>query len=406
MRRKTTNVRIWRVFICCMLLTIALMSVGINATAEGAGTQDAAANTGIEEYSAEELSTLMEELTNHPEITDDPEIGTWYRITPEGALSSDGTQWHGLFRKGSENKVIVYFYGGGVSIDNHSAANPDEFYNANCLVDGLESFGVGFPADVNPFHNWTVLTIPYANGDFHAGAGEFDYEENGKSGTLLHHGYLNYTMFMRKAMEYIGTPDAVLITGFSAGGFGTALLSNDALTNYFPTVENQTIFIDSALLLNENWHDIAQNVWHTPQEIVDRLITDDLVLDSLKALSQDHPKAKMLFGCSVRDGALASVQNYMDTGINEPTEEFGDVFQGHLKAFVAKLQQLPNTASFIWDGYPYPDTPDLNLTSHTIESLPTFFMVPIDDTTIAQWTMDAVNGTLTNHGIELLDNQY
>lgn len=142
--------RLWRLCIL-VLVVVVLIPTTMHTMAESADAQDAADNTGNVEYSAEELAALF--ATSHPELTDKPEIGTWYRITPEGALSSDGTQWHGLFRKGNENKVIVYFYGGGVSIDNHSAANPDEFYSANSLVDGLENLGIGFPAEVNPFYD-------------------------------------------------------------------------------------------------------------------------------------------------------------------------------------------------------------------------------------------------------------
>ena len=40
-----------------------------------------------------------------PELKGEPETGNWYRITPEDAKSSDGSEWHGFFRKGSENKV-------------------------------------------------------------------------------------------------------------------------------------------------------------------------------------------------------------------------------------------------------------------------------------------------------------
>lgn len=55
-----------------------------------------------------------------PELKGEPKTGNWYRITPEDAKSSDGSEWHGFFRKGSENKVVVYFFGGGVSIDEYS----------------------------------------------------------------------------------------------------------------------------------------------------------------------------------------------------------------------------------------------------------------------------------------------
>ena len=41
-------------------------------------------------------------LMKHPELEGEPEVGQWYRITPESAKSSNGTEWHGMFKKGSD----------------------------------------------------------------------------------------------------------------------------------------------------------------------------------------------------------------------------------------------------------------------------------------------------------------
>ena len=50
-------------------------------------------------------------LMSHPELKGEPEENKWYRITPKDAKSSDGSDWHGIFKLGKEkNKVIVYFF--------------------------------------------------------------------------------------------------------------------------------------------------------------------------------------------------------------------------------------------------------------------------------------------------------
>ena len=36
------------------------------------------------------------------EIPERPETEAWYRITPEGAVSADGSPWHGMFKKGQK----------------------------------------------------------------------------------------------------------------------------------------------------------------------------------------------------------------------------------------------------------------------------------------------------------------
>ena len=39
-------------------------------------------------------------LMSHPELKGEPEENKWYRITPKDAKSSDGSEWHGIFKLG------------------------------------------------------------------------------------------------------------------------------------------------------------------------------------------------------------------------------------------------------------------------------------------------------------------
>ena len=351
----------------------------------------------------------MNDLMYRKEITSNPKIGEWYRITPDGALSSDGSQWHGLIKLGDEDKVAIYFYGGGVSVDEYTAAWPEGteagggFYNPAIQNDGLEAMGFGNPSGKNPFRDWTILVFPYSTADFHCGTGDYPYTaKDGTQKVLYHHGYTNMTLFMDKAMQYVKNPDTVLITGFSAGSFGTSLLANDILTDYFPDAENTTIFADSSFLLNDNFKDIAENVWHAPEVIVNRLHSNNIVLDSLQALSNDHPNTKILYSCSVRDSALTSVQNYFDIGDDIATEEGGAKFQANLKEMVSAVKELPNSVILIWDAYRDAMIP--SLTGHTIMMLPTFIEEGIiPGITAADWVMNGVNGNIQDYGLELLD---
>ena len=51
-------------------------------------------------------------------------------------------------------------------------------------------------------------------------------DTDGKEKILYHNGYVNYTETMKKVMEQAGINDAdtVLVTGYSAGGFGACWL--------------------------------------------------------------------------------------------------------------------------------------------------------------------------------------
>lgn len=342
--------------------------------------------------------------TTIPELQGEPSVGKWYKITPAGTKSSDGSEWNGFIRLGTENKVVVYLFGGGVSLNEETAAG--DFYTKTLQYQNLfVNIGIGNMTDENPFKDWTFLVLPYSTADWHAGAGEFPYTDaDGKAQILYHNGYINDNLFMQEAMRYVDTPEAVVIAGFSAGGFGTALIGDDLITNYFPTVENVTVFADSSLLIWDGWRDTAENVWKSPENISEKLISENITLDLLCALSENHPNVKILFGCSVRDGALSMYQNYLDTGDFVATEAAGDIHQTHLSEMVRSVLEIPNSAVFIWDGIPYDK--DSNLTQHTILDMEEFYSRDFNGTTVAVWLMDAVNGDLYSCGTELADKSY
>ncbi len=185
-----------------------------------------------------------------PKLEGEPEIGKWYDIPVEIAKSSDGSEWHGIFRKGSENKVVVYFFGGGVSITPETSEGGTKFYATNMMAQDFVALGgIGSTAEDNPFKDWSFIVIPYATGDFHAGTGTYE----GKK-TVYHTGYTNYSAYVEQVKQYLGEPDTLLVTGFSAGGFATSLLADDVIDR-FPSAENVTVSVDSSLLLYDGWRD-------------------------------------------------------------------------------------------------------------------------------------------------------
>ncbi|MCR5793327.1 MAG: pectin acetylesterase [Lachnospiraceae bacterium] len=347
-----------------------------------------------------------------PEITQNPQIGKWYRITPEGAKTSCGDDWHGMIKLGKENKVIVYFFGGGVSVDSYTAARPmgqpGGFYADYPEQDIMVQSGIAKNEKDNPFRDWTVLAVQYSNGDFHIGTGEFQYKDlKGQTQTLFHHGYTNYSLFMQEAMKYVKQPDALLVTGFSAGGFGAALLADDVVSNYFPKVDNVTVEVDSAMILNKQWPKVAKDVWKAPKEMSQKLGSDNITLDSLCALSAKYKnRVKILFDCSVRDETLQQYQCYFDKGKKECSKENSDCFQKDLKKMVRKMEQkIPNAGVYIWE---LPCGNDkMKMTQHMIICENDFCKNDFEQgKTVADWMMDAVNGNVRCYGEELLEKNY
>ena len=355
--------------------------------------------------------TLLEEF---PQLVETPKQGKWYEVTPDGLLCANGDPYHAVFRKGKENKLIVYFFGGGVSVDEYTAArgfsvSDEGFYSDN--EDNLDFYarlGIGSQSEGNPFKDWSILAMPYSTGDFHCGTGDFPYTDlQGKPAVLHHHGYTNLCEALAMVRNLVGSPEALLVTGFSAGGFGSALMADEVIS-HFPETPNVTVFVDSSVLLYDEWPKVAHDVWQAPKAIANRVVSDNITLDCLRALRHERGNAvKILFGCSVRDEALCNVQVYFDEGqLRTLTHQDGDRMQQVVRSMVEGLQEgVPGCGIFIWDDLK--SGGDAALTAHTILPSPFEFHKPRGaNPSVSQWLMDAVNGNVRSFGVELVNKTY
>ena len=361
--------------------------------------------------------TMGKEL---PQLVGEPEVGEWYAIDIDEAVSSDGSKWQGYFRKGSENKVVLYFYGGGFSVNEYTAARSMDveggFYNPrlntglNVMTTAIRKWGIGNDAQDNVLKDWTFIGVPYCNGDFHSGTGDKEYTAlDGSKKTIHYNGYTNYRRLVTKVFDYIdSSPDQLLVTGSSAGGFGTAILADDAIA-LFNNPKDVTVLVDSSLLITEEWHDIMVNEWHSPQQFSDVVTTDNITLDSLVALHNKRDNVKILFDCSVRDYNLSMAQRFFDEGAQQAMvlnigKAEGDRFQQILKKMVSDMQeQIPGCGIYIWDEETQADG---HLTVHTAAGAKIFFDSESRNPSLAQWLENAMHGNVESFGLELLDRDY
>ena len=349
----------------------------------------------------------------YPNLKEDPKIGKWYKITNSDMLTAKGNQYKAFFRKGSENKVMVYFAGGGSNVDEYTAKN--KMFNDDVIkIDFLSNLtmnmgGLASDSEVNPFKDWTIIAFPCATGDFMTGTGEFSYtDDNGKEQTLYHHGYNNYTAIMQEITDKVDLADteAVLVTGYSAGGFSAALLADDIYTNYFPDVKNKNVLIDAALLPWGGWRNVLENVWHTPKSISDKLKTDNITVDMIAALTEKYgDEITVLLDSSTRDGDLAKTMEYYENGIFEIDESIADKYQQLLKDAIPQFKEA-GAYLFIWDGLQYYDD-TRNMTMHTIIAVPSVFEA-FDEQgkSVADWVYDAVSGEPKDYGLDLVNKEY
>ena len=349
------------------------------------------------------------ELTRFPELPESPKLGKNYEYWPDGALCANGNPYHGCIRLGNSNKLMIGFSGGGVSVDEYTAARPQRiggqgemFYSDDVRFgDVIPRIGTFGRSKKNPFRDWNLLFVPYATGDFHCGTGDFPYADlNGAPAVLHHHGYTNFQMLLTKIKELVPSPDQILVTGFSAGAFATSLLT-DAVAAAFPECRDITACVDSAMM-HCDWQRVARDVWKAPKEISDRLTGTEIVTDSLLALHEKHPDIKLLYCCSVRDAALTQMETYLENGRWIPDRDDGIRFQEKLKEVLDSLQKsIPDMSIFIFD------TPDKNskasgLTVHCLCGSGAAFTTVSDGVTCSDWMIRGVNGEVLKLGLDKL----
>jgi hypothetical protein len=114
---------------------------------------------------------------------------------------------------GSEN-LLIFLQGGGTCWSDFCLT----VTAAPAGVPLVESLDPDNPS--NPLADWTVLYLPYCDGSFFTGDRDFDEDGDGV-GERLHRGLQNLSGALRTIRERFPNPARVLLTGSSAGAFGT-----------------------------------------------------------------------------------------------------------------------------------------------------------------------------------------
>ena len=352
-----------------------------------------------------------------------PETGRWYTVPVDGAVSSDGSRWRGVIKKGASDNLLVFFIGGGLSVDSFSAARPHNrpdsrgngFYCSR-LSEGsvgeekrLTEEGITSDDPSNPFHDWTVVMPAYTTGDLDIGTSEREYTAlDGSTRTVYYHGYTDYIAFLEKTIGIIGnTFSNLVVAGYSAGGFSASLLFDDTASR-LQISGSRCVVVDSSLFLLD-WRRVLAEEWDAPEHIRQMSKTDDLSCDGMTHVAEKYGgEVKIVFCCSVRDYALSQVQVYYD-GLHsdmptEATPDAADRFQERLKAAVAKIEStLPCVSVYLWDNLAVEKG---HITRHTGTNNDVFLRKMGNEISLCECIENALRGVTGVWGKEFLEKKY
>jgi hypothetical protein len=181
------------------------------------------------------------------------------------------TPYHFFVKRGSVNKLLMYYQGGGacweqvtcgvpvcdstVVVDPNSTGTD----NPNAWSDGFAD--LANPA--NPFKDWNIVMVSYCSCDVHFGdtAQDYDNDDPDNPRHIEHRGFQNAKAAEKWAREHFVNPEVVFVTGSSAGAYG-AIFQAPLLHKVWPASQFHVLgdagngVITSSFLQNEfnNWN--------------------------------------------------------------------------------------------------------------------------------------------------------
>jgi hypothetical protein len=196
--------------------------------------------TSVDTFAADVVTDTTTSPGMSTSWTSSGQIAVGTQVPYEGVtyspVCSRNTPYQYWFKRGTVNKLLVYYQGGGACWDGVTCSTVAGAFDDD--VDAGDNpanttTGLGDPINVNnPFRDWSAVFISYCTGDIHWGDNTLSYTGIGTF-TIHHKGYQNAKVVEKFAREHFVNPDEVFVTGSSAGAYG-AVMHGSLLHEVYP----------------------------------------------------------------------------------------------------------------------------------------------------------------------------
>ncbi len=306
----------------------------------------------------------------------------WQEIRPGGATAcSDGSPWRFYVAQGAADKVIINFQGGGACWDAATCNPQSRLYTTRLQIQDLQAgqgvFNRNNPE--NPFRDWTHVFVPYCTADLHWGNNTARYGDL----TIQHKGAVNARQAVLWVFNNIPNPQNVMVTGCSAGGYGSIMWAPYFMRRY-PNA-NVVQMGDAALgVAPASFFPVASSTWGIQSALPGwigglepgKLGSNDLY----KAFAQAYPNRSFAQYSTLLD----EVQIFFYSLIlsqPRPTPEIAQQWaQGALANLASIKQSAPNFYSYLAPG-----------AKHCIIGRPEFYTTKVGDVSFAEWVRKLVS---------------
>ena len=343
----------------------------------------------------------------------------WTMVTPDGEVPyqgktleptcSGGTPWVFFVKRGSVNKTLMYYQGGGACWDyvscrlptHKTTTGPND--NPSRATTGFANFS----NPDNPFRDWNAVFVPYCTGDVHWGDATVEYTLGRQSVTIQHKGYVNAQVAEKWAREHFVNPDAVFVTGSSAGSYGAIVNSLPLQENVWPSSHFDVLGDAGNGVITQRFleNDIAR--WGVEQNLPDwipalnRPLVELTAADLWTASSLYYPRNRFANYSSAFDGGQGGQTGFYNTMLN-PGNPIAWVswwvpsceWNAQMRALVQdSASQAPNYRYYIGSGSRHTMWGNNKVYTDTTGGVPT----------IVSWIRAMLGGTVDWTNVETTD---
>jgi Pectinacetylesterase len=159
--------------------------------------------------------------------------GTWTEVPGGGNTACapvDGEPFAFFVYPGKVNKVVIDFAGGGACWNEQTCTggqNTEDLSSTRATLAGAAGIYDKARTD-NPVDDWFHVVVPYCTGDVHWGDNVATYAGQ----PYLHRGAVNARAVLDWVYRNFSRPEAILVTGCSAGAYGSIMWAPQLQQHY------------------------------------------------------------------------------------------------------------------------------------------------------------------------------
>jgi len=378
---------------------LSLAACGDDAADDPAGGEDVGVDTaddtaGGSDAGLDAADDTTADAGPEPTVPDLPE--GWTVIEPGGdTVCSRGTPYRFAVRRGTVNRVVVDYMGGGACWDATTCGFAGAIFNED--TEGLEDLfapgqtGSGIYDDTNPenpFADWWHVFIPYCTGDIHWGDAQTTYGEGAGAVTIEHRGAVNGAAVLDWITENFSAPEQLFVTGCSAGAYGSIGWAPRILDR-FPDAAITQLGDSGVGIITDQFFEDSFPSWNATE----------ILPEWIETL---NPDVVDIFALELSDIYIRIAEFYPDIVFSQFTTAYddnqtfyfeamggGDVFDWSEQMYTMierAVDASPNFASYIAPGE-----------RHCILPYDAFYDVEADGVRLVDWVNDLVAGENPGH---------